>query len=203
MAGMYSILHNSGMSTPAIDLRREMREARKALPPQVRLQAANGLADQLLALPFAPRGGYVAGYWAVDGEIPLHAWQLQLPSDCIWCLPVLDAQTDTLKFAPWRPGDATVANRFGIPEPALAPASLLPPQAMEFIALPLTAFDRRAHRIGMGGGWYDRTLAGIDAAARPRYVGVGYDLQQVDAITPEPWDIRCDAVCTETRTYLA
>ena len=191
------------MSSPAIEIRKEMRDARRALPPQVRLQAANGVAEQLLNLPFAPQRGYVAGYWAVDGEMPLHAWQLQLPADCIWCLPVLDNAAGCLRFAPWRPGDATVPNTFGIPEPVFSPESLLPVEAMAFIALPLTAFDSAAHRMGMGGGWYDRTLAGLVNGARPRYVGVAYELQRVPAITPQPWDIRCDAICTETRTYLS
>ena len=203
MAGMYSIPHNSGMSTHAIQLRKQMRDARKALSAPARLQAAQGLAEQLLTLPFAPQSGYVAGYWAVDGEIPLHAWQLQLPHTCIWCLPVLDEATDTLKFAPWRPGDATTQNKFGIPEPTFESSALLPPEAMTLIALPLTAFDRSAHRIGMGGGWYDRTLAQVGASARPRYVGVGYELQCVESITPQTWDIRCDAICTDTHTYFS
>lgn len=203
MAGMYSFPHNSGMSSHAIEHRKHMREARRALPPLVRLQAANGVAGQLLELPFAPLRGYVAGYWAVDGEMPLHAWQLQLPSECIWCLPVLDEGQGTLKFAPWRPGDATQPNKFGIPEPTLEATSLLEASAMEFIALPLTAFDAAAHRLGMGGGWYDRTLATVSPIARPRYVGVAYELQRVDAIEPQPWDIRCDAICTETHSYFS
>lgn len=201
MAGMYSILHNSGMSSSAIELRKHMRDARRALPPDTRLRAANGVAEQLLQLPFAPQRGYVAGYWAVDGEIPLHAWQLQLPAECIWCLPVLDDASGTLKFVPWRVGDDTAPNKFGIPEPVFSPSALLGAKDMAFVAMPLTAFDAAAHRIGMGGGWYDRTLGAINAQARPQLVGVGYDIQRVDAIEPQPWDIRCDAICTESRSY--
>ena len=201
MAGMYSIPHNSDMSSSAIELRKHMRDARRALPPDTRLRAANGVAEQLLQLPFAPQRGYVAGYWAVDGEMPLHAWQLQLPAECIWCLPVLDEASGTLKFAPWRVGDDTAPNKFGIPEPVFSSSALLSAEDMAFVAMPLTAFDAAAHRIGMGGGWYDRTLGALSAQARPRSVGVGYEIQRVDAIEPQPWDIRCDAICTESRSY--
>jgi 5-formyltetrahydrofolate cyclo-ligase len=102
-----------------------------------------------------------------------------------------------------RPGATLVANRFGIPEPDVAPAELLEPGEMAAIVLPLVAFDARCHRVGMGGGWYDRSLAPArDAADRPLLVGVGYELQRVDALTPADWDVPLDAVCTETATYL-
>ncbi|MGO4777631.1 5-formyltetrahydrofolate cyclo-ligase, partial [Lysobacter sp. 2RAB21] len=70
-------------------LRRALRAQRRNLPAAVRISGAVALAANLLALPFAPQSGYVAGYWAMDGEIALHAWQLRLPKDCIYCLPVL------------------------------------------------------------------------------------------------------------------
>ena len=193
----------TGVADDLRGLRREIRARRAALSPSHRIAAAQQLATRLFALDDAPASGYVAGYWAVDGEMPLHAWQTRLPSDCVYCLPVLgdDAR---LRFAPWRAGDPLVSNRFGIPEPDVAPSSLLEPDALALIVLPLVAFDARCHRIGMGGGWYDRSLAGIrDRAIRPRLVGVGYELQRVDAITPAPWDVLLDAVCTESNTYRA
>ena len=65
---------------PARDtLRRTLRDARRALAPATRIAAAEALAARLLALPFAPQAGHVAGYWAMDGEIGLHAFQLRLP----------------------------------------------------------------------------------------------------------------------------
>lgn len=184
-------------------LRRDIRARRSALSPAFRIAAAQQLAARLAALPGMPQTGYVAGYWAVDGEIALHAWQTSLPRGCVYCLPALSAD-DRLRFAPWRAGDPLVANRFGIPEPDVAAASLLEPESLAAIVMPLVAFDARGHRIGMGGGWYDRTLAGIRARSpRPLLVGVGYELQRIDAIAPAPWDVPLDAVCTESATYLA
>ena len=166
------------------------------------MAAAEAVADRLTSL--APDADHhVAGYWAMDGELPLHVWQLKLRPGTVYCLPVLDEKSMTLKFAPWHSGDPLVTNRFGIPEPDLAPSSLLDVRQMSLVAMPLTGFDARCHRIGMGGGWYDRTLSFRQYnPAPPLAVGIGFDVQEVPAIQPQPWDIPCDAIVTETRTLL-
>jgi 5-formyltetrahydrofolate cyclo-ligase len=183
-------------------LRAELRERRRAIPAAQRIAAAEALAQRLLALPFAPRSGPVAGYWAMDGEIALHVWQLRLPPETTYCLPVLH-DDGRLRFVPWRAGEALVANRHGIPEPADTDAAL-PAEAMAMIVLPLTGFDAQGYRLGMGGGWYDRSLAfrHASAAAPPWLVGAGFAAQRIDALNPEPWDIALDAICTETDTHL-
>lgn len=182
-------------------LRLNLRENRRALPASQRIAAANTLADHLLALSFAPQSGYVAGYWAMDGEIALHAWQLRLPRDCVYCLPVL-CDDQLLRFAPWRPGDALASNRFGIPEPDLSPASLLEADAMSLVVMPLVGFDERGNRLGMGGGWYDRSFAFRHERSAPPYlVGAGFAMQRVPPFEAEAWDVRLDAVCTEQRCF--
>src|SRR5690606_29966863 len=133
-------------AAPRRQLRSELRQRRRALPAAERIAAADHLASNLLALPFMPSEGHVAGYWAMDGEIALHAWQLKLPPGCTYCLPVLAGEQ--LRFAPWRPGDALVSNIYGIPEPDLAPGSLLDPQQMELVVLPLVGFDGHGARLG-------------------------------------------------------
>lgn len=181
-------------------LRRTLRDRRRQLPPATRIAAAEALSARLLALPFAPSAGHVAGYWAMDGEIALHVWQMRLPADVRYCLPVL-GEDNLLGFAPWRPGEALVANRFGIPEPAEAEA--LPAEAMAMIVLPLVGFDAQGQRLGMGGGWYDRSLAfRRDRPAPPPWlVGAGFSTQRIDALPIEPWDVPLDAVCTESDTF--
>jgi 5-formyltetrahydrofolate cyclo-ligase len=181
-------------------LRDTLRERRRQLPPAARIAAAETLSARLLSLPFAPNAGHVAGYWAMDGEIALHVWQLRLPPDVRYCLPVL-GDDHRLRFAPWRPGEALVANRFGIPEPAETEA--LPAEAMAMIVLPLVGFDSAGQRLGMGGGWYDRTLAfRRDRHAPPWLVGAGFDVQHIETLPAEPWDVPLDAVCTESDTLL-
>jgi 5-formyltetrahydrofolate cyclo-ligase len=183
-------------------LRRELRRRRRALSAAERIAAAEHLADRLHALPFACQSGRVAGYWAMDGEIALHVWQLRLPPNVVYCLPVLH-EDGRLRFAPWRPGAPLVANRYGIPEPDVPSDALLAADAMDFVVVPLVAFDARGHRLGMGAGWYDRSFAFRSARAAPPWlVGAGFAAQQVDALSPGSWDVTLDAVCTEHDTLL-
>ena len=182
-------------------LRVELRHRRRALAAATRMSAAERLADRLLALPFAPRSGPVAGYWASDGEIALHAWQLRLPAGCSYCLPVL-GHGHRLHFAPWRPGAALVNNRFGIPEPDVDRTQLLDPEAMTLVVVPLVGFDLAGQRLGMGGGWYDRNFAfRRRSPAPPWMVGAAFDLQQVGQLDAAEWDVPLDAVCTETSSH--
>lgn len=183
-------------------LRRELRQRRRAIPAPERIAAADALAQRLLSLPFIPATGYVAGYWAMDGEIALHSWQIRLPRGLVYCLPVLHEDT-RLRFSPWRPGDPLVTNRFGIPEPDVSSTSALEPEAMAMIVVPLVGFDERGNRLGMGGGWYDRTLAfRRTQPAPPWLVGVGFSAQRIDTLAREPWDVPVDALCTERDTLI-
>jgi len=188
------------MTVDRVDLLRPLRSAlrqrRRDLPAAERIAAAQRLARHLLALPFAPDSGYVGGYWAMDGEVALHAWQLGLPPGCVYCLPVLSG--DRLRFAPWRPGDDLATNRYGIPEPNISAASLIDAEQMAFVAMPLVGFDAHGQRLGMGGGWYDRTFAfRQEQAAPPWLVGAAFASQQVDRLEAAVWDVRLDAVCTD------
>ena len=183
-------------------LRAELRELRRAIPVPLRMSAADTLADRLLALPFAPTAGYAAGYWAMDGEIALHSWQLRLPPGVAYCLPVLHEQA--LRFAPWRSGQPLVTNRYGIPEPDVDPAKAMPAEAMSLVVMPLVGFDEHCNRLGMGGGWYDRSFAARRTTAAPPWlVGAGFAAQRLERIEAQEWDVRVDAVCTEGQTLLA
>ena len=184
-------------------LRRDMRAKRRAIPAARRIAAAETLASHLLSLPGMRAPGFVAGYWAMDGEISLHAWQLHLPTDLAYCLPVLH-EDGRLRFAPWRPGAPLQPNRHGIPEPVVAPEALLDPEAMRVVVAPLVAFDARGQRLGMGAGWYVRCFAfRRERSAPPWLVGAAFALQQVDALDAQAWDVPLDAICTESAIHVA
>ncbi|MDB5978582.1 MAG: 5-formyltetrahydrofolate cyclo-ligase [Nevskia sp.] len=68
---------------------------------------------------------------------------------------------------------------------------------IDLILLPLLGFDTRGHRLGNGGGYYDRALAGSRPGRRPLLVGYAYAAQEMAVIPAEPWDVRLDAVITE------
>lgn len=192
----------SDVTDDRASLRQMMREHRRRLGPAHRLAAAESIAARLLSLPFAPSAGYVGGYWAMDGEIALHAWQLRLPDEVAYCLPMLH-EDGTLRFAPWRVGEALGTNRYGIPEPAIAIESALRAEEMTMIVAPSVGFDDTGHRLGMGGGWYDRTLAfRRDRAAPPWFVGAAFSTQRLASLRTESWDVALDAVCTESDSHL-
>lgn len=184
------------MKPSRTELRRDLRARRAALGPGDRLAGADEVAKHLGAQAYLREPGYVAGYWAVNGELPLHAVQLRLAPGQIWCLPVVQ-EDGLLRFAPWRPGDPLEPNRYGIPEPTLSQTAL-PPEAMHLVLLPLLGFDGRGGRLGMGGGYYDRSFAFRQAQpAPPTLVGVGFACQELASLDPEPWDVALDAVLTE------
>ncbi len=183
-------------------LRQHLREQRRKIPAAQRIAAAETLAQHLLTLPVAPDRGHVAGYWAMDGEIALHVWQLRLPRDVIYCLPVL-SDGHQLRFAPWRPGEPLVANRYGIPEPANAETHALAAESMAMIVMPLTGFDDAGRRLGMGGGWYDRSLAfRRERSAPPWLVGAAFATQRVDPLPHRDWDVTLDAICTDLDSFI-
>lgn len=93
-------------------------------------------------------------------------------------------------------------NRFGIPEPAHpARARRTKLRSLDLIFMPLLGFDASGNRMGMGGGFYDRSLAKCyrsnNSWHRPIKMGVAYSWQQVDSIPTEKWDIPLDAIATE------
>ena len=110
----------------------------------------------------------------------------------------------SLWFCEWREGDPLVPNRFAIPEPV--PRRRPPHHArqLDLLLVPLVAFDARGNRLGMGGGYYDRTLAYLGHRThwrRPRVVGLAHALQRVDALPKNAWDIPVDGVITEREMH--
>lgn len=178
-------------------MRRELSAARRALPARERIAAAEGLARLLASLAPLAEATHVAGYWAMDGEISLHAVMPRLADGVAWCLPRL-TPGKRLVFAPWRTGEPLVANRFGIPEPDVELDACLDPDRIDVVLAPLVGFDRAGHRLGTGGGYYDRSFAfRLQAGPPPLLVGVGYAMQQRDAIERHDWDVPMDFIATE------
>ncbi len=162
--------------------------------------ASQALVDSLEQLPAFLTDKRIGGYWAVAGELPLAALIQGLRArGQIYHLPVVDAKRQ-LRFAAWQPGGSIEMNRYGIPEPVCAAADLIAPEQLDVVLLPLLGFDRNGHRLGFGGGYYDRSFAFLrerKAPAKPILVGVAYAMQEVAAIEAMPWDVHLDYVVTE------
>lgn len=120
-------------------------------------------------------------------------------------LPVLRPHPDRkLWFLEYKRGDALENNRFGIPEPRLHNRRIRLPWELDLMLVPLVGFDADCNRLGMGGGFYDRTLAYLAQRwcwRRPLLVGIAHECQRVDALETNPWDVPLNLVATEERIY--
>ncbi|MDX1434376.1 MAG: 5-formyltetrahydrofolate cyclo-ligase, partial [Gammaproteobacteria bacterium] len=141
----------------------------------------------------------VACYVANDGEMDLTPALARL-----WragkhvYLPALHG--DALWFLPATPDSPMQRNRFGIPEPAAGADTRVAPFALDLVLMPLVAFDGAGNRLGMGGGFYDRTFAYLARRRhwrKPRLIGVAYGFQRVPSLPARPWDVTLEGVLTE------
>ncbi len=178
--------------------RDRLREQRLVITPVSRISAAQALAAHVCAALVDRAPGDIAGYWATGGELSLHAVLHALPDGWRYCLPLLYDER-RLRFARWSPGDAIEPNRFGIPEPVVSAGQALLPDQLQIALVPLVGFDRSGNRLGMGGGWYDRSFAFRQSRpVPPLLIGVGYANQEIDRIDVQAWDVAMDFVATES-----
>lgn len=179
-------------------LRRQLRAARRALTAPQQQLAARRLTHELSLLPALRQARRIALYWPMDGEIDPRALRRhQRLARHDFYLPVLSAfPASTLRFVRWRPGMPLHRNRFGIPEPA--GRRRLMASKMDVVLLPLTGFDAAGNRLGMGGGFYDRTLAFMrHGQPRPLLIGLAHACQQVARLPAASWDVPLALVATD------
>jgi len=184
------------------ELRQSQRRRRAELGPAALKLAADLLAERLLALPEYRRAEHLAAYFAVNGEIGLEPLIEQaLAADKKVYLPNLDRQS--LRFSPYFLSQKMRINRYRLPEPDVDDSEMLAPEALDLVLAPLVVFDAERNRIGMGGGFYDRSFGfrKNPAVAKPVLVGVAHESQRVEAIQPEEWDVRLDMVVTDRAIY--
>jgi 5-formyltetrahydrofolate cyclo-ligase len=178
-------------------LRSTLRRRRQALSADQQGLAAQAVSDHIAELPDWSTAQRIALYLAADGEIdtaPLSELGRARHKELF--LPVIKAD-NSLVFAEWRPDSVLSTNRFGIPEPPTQ-ARRCPAQDLDIVFLPLVGWDLQGGRLGMGGGFYDRTLAGI---AGPLLVGLAHANQQVDCIPREEWDISLDFIASDAALH--
>ena len=181
--------------------RQRLRSARAMLSRRRRRQAALSVARRALHLPCLRSARHVACYMAVGAELdvgPLIRALMARGKQCY--LPVLARwPRRTLRFA--RVGRLQI-NRLGIPEPRDRP--LRASQTLDVVFAPLLAFDDDGTRLGMGGGYYDRSLRYLTPPRlwrHPAFVGLAYDIQRMQRLPVESWDIPLRAVVTERAVY--
>ena len=189
-------------------LRKQIREKRRALSDSEREQASFLLCERIAASRIFQHSKHIAFYLPNDGEIDLsllieHAWQKG--KQCY--LPVLaEPNTQRLWFIPFTPDTKLKPNRFGIPEPIHSHTTRLRKTlSLDLLLMPLVAFDEQGNRMGMGGGFYDRTLAFLRHRQhwhKPNLLGIAYEFQKQQQLETNPWDIPLQAIATEKDIYI-
>jgi len=191
------------MSQPS--LRRQLRRARLDLSPRYQREAAQALRHILATDLRYRRARRVAFYMAARGELDPAPLMFDAAADGKQChLPIMVDRlmrwrATPLVFQRFDPdSQPLVRNRYGIAEPPLHPRDIARVEQLDCIIVPLVAFDRCGNRVGMGQGFYDRTLArALGRYRRPWLVGCGYSVQEVERVSANPWDVPLDAILTE------
>lgn len=184
-------------------IRKTFKEKREKLPTQQR----NAAAQQALniwrkqsELTSAERIGL---FWSVKGELPTQALiEYCLSAKQAVYLPKVDENKQGhLLFGPYQRDTPMQPDRFGIPTPQFAPSEAENPSKLDVIVMPLVAADLQGNRIGMGAGYYDRTLANLAPCkpkAHPILLGWGYEWQVLqDLLKPTEWDIPLSGLITD------
>ena len=189
-------------------LRKHIRQKRRSLSDSEREHASFLACERITSSRAYQRSKHIAFYLSHDAEIDLslliqHAWQ---QGKHVY-LPVLaKPNTNKLWFIPYTPKSKLRNNCFAIPEPIHSHKTRLrKTQSLDLILMPLVAFDLQGHRVGMGGGFYDRTFSFLNHRQhwhKPSLIGVAYELQKQESLETNSWDIPLQAIATEKHLYL-
>ena len=187
--------------------RKQIRARRRELDPAYRQASAKAACRHLVSLKRFVNARRIALYLAADGELdPLPVLEKACAMGKQCYLPVLHpVRRQSLWFARWQPGDELRSNRYGIAEPMWKSQTLVKPWALDLVIVPLVAFDGKGNRMGMGGGYYDRSFAWRfhrRSWKGPMLVGYAYELQKLERIKASDWDVPMDAVVTESTLYM-
>ena len=185
-------------------IRKQVRDRRNQLDFHTQQVAATQLVEQCLRLETFQSSQNIALYLSTDGELntaPL--------IDALWqknksiYIPVLHPfSPGHLLFLHYQKSSKMVKNKYGIAEPKLDQRHIIPAHQLDLICTPLVAFDDQCQRLGMGGGYYDRTLAPwfkTGVGAKP--IGLAHDCQQIDQIPTAAWDIPLPMIVTPSKVW--
>lgn len=187
------------------ELRKLMRSRRRSLSESDQAEAATGLLDRLVRMAGFTDSRRIAMYLVNDGEID--------PGVVMkWCwntgiktyVPIVTQENkNLLRFAEIHDQSRLRKNRYGISEPVVEEDQLLEARQLDLVLMPLVAFDEFGNRVGMGGGFYDTTFEFIrsEGANRPLLIGIAHEIQKVERIRSESWDIPLGWVVTDQGVY--
>ncbi|WP_374623605.1 5-formyltetrahydrofolate cyclo-ligase [Devosia sp.] len=173
-------------------LRTQAHKRRAQFHHSLRQEASRAAVQHFLRDVPLGKSEIVAGYWPIRDELDIKELIAKLmDAGQPVCLPVVLGDEQPLELRLWQEGAPLYEAGFG----TLAPEDGAPRVVPDVILMPLLGFDSQGTRLGYGGGYYDRTLAGL--ATRPRLIGFAFALQEVERIPREPHDVPLDMIVTE------
>jgi len=196
------------LNKSARSLRINIRQARRHLSRIQQHQHSRIISRRIIHSRFYRYSRHIALYLSADGEVDLSPLINKIHGHYKKCyLPViLSRENGIMAFAPYNKNTRLRKNSFGILEPIYQKKHLKSAWQLDLVLAPLVAFDPQGHRMGMGGGYYDRALShlrrqGLNSRHtrkhHPLFVGIAHELQQVDTLQAQPWDIPLHAIVTE------
>ena len=206
-----SISQVNGMKTSSrAEIRQRIRKQRFELTPEQQRSSALALLKHFSNSARIKQAQHVAIYLSNNGELntqPLIDWCWQQGKSVY--LPVIHPfSKGHLLFLKYTPHTQLTKNQYGISEPKLDIRDLILPAQLDIICTPLVAFDKTGARLGMGGGFYDRTLSSwhkdyqTNKNAKPYPLGIAHNCQQVDSLPCESWDIPLPEVFTPSQQHI-
>ena len=192
------------MQDVRLAIRKDIRQQRNALSSLEQVNEAKQLLTQLKCLPQLEHAKNVALYLSVDGELdttPVIEYLWQQGKQVF--LPVLHPfSKGHLLFLHYAKETVMTLNTFKIPEPKLQLSNVIPMAQLDIIFTPLVAFDARGNRLGMGGGYYDRSLARWHKTGKGAVpIGIAHNCQQIAKVPTERWDIPLPFIVTPSKIW--
>jgi len=188
------------------ETRNRIRAARRAAPQEKRAIWSRRTCARIAALSSFQTANIVAGFLAFDGEAdPAELMAQAIDQGKQVYVPTIINKGEPLMFVPWSENCALEENRYGILEPVAPKSEWIAAGQLDFVITPLVAFNESCDRIGVGGGFYDRSFSFLNRSnnkseeSNVRLVGFAFELQKVDSIETNDWDVPLSAVATEVR----
>lgn len=180
-------------------LRAQVRRHRQSLTREDFRQLSAQLARRAFASLTIARASRIAAFMSRDGEVDVLPLMMRLIAigKRIY-VPQIDGPR--LHFLPMYEGVPLSVHAYGILEPDLPPQHRCKASSLDIVLTPLVAFDNEGNRLGMGGGYYDRTFGYLlrrQRRRKPIMLGVAFEFQRLAGIKAEPWDVALDGVVTE------
>lgn len=186
-------------------IRKVVRKRRQSLSEEEQKTARERLSINFFQHIKLSKNARIALYLSNDSELDTSILiQSLINLNHTIYLPVIHPfNGTTLLFQRYEENSPMTSNRYGILEPKLNCSHICPLYKLDYLFTPLVAFDDSGNRLGMGGGYYDKTLANYyrQGMQKPVVLGLAHDCQKVEALPIAAWDVPLQHILTPNKFY--